>query len=60
VLNYEHHDYLYFCAKDTFDGQHVFAKTLSAHNENARRYQRALSRQMSSSTARSGNPPSNP
>ena len=42
VLNYEHHDYLYFCAKDTFDGQHVFAKTLSAHNENARRYQRAL------------------
>lgn len=43
VLNYERHDYLYFCAKDTFDGQHVFAKTLSAHNENARRYQRALS-----------------
>ena len=42
VLNYEHHDYLYFCAKDSFDGQHVFAKTLSAHNENARRYQRAL------------------
>ncbi|MBO4524977.1 MAG: endolytic transglycosylase MltG [Bacteroidales bacterium] len=44
VLNYEHHDYLYFCAKDSFDGQHVFAKTLSAHNENARRYQRALVR----------------
>ncbi len=44
VLNYERHDYLYFCAKDTFDGQHVFAKTLSAHNENARRYQRALVR----------------
>jgi len=46
VLNYEHHDYLYFCAKDSFDGQHVFAKTLSAHNENARRYQRALSAEM--------------
>ncbi|MBR1538283.1 MAG: endolytic transglycosylase MltG [Bacteroidales bacterium] len=44
VLDYERHDYLYFCAKDTFDGQHVFAKTLSAHNENARRYQRALVR----------------
>ena len=43
VLDYEHHDYLYFCAKDSFDGQHVFAKTLAAHNENARRYQRALS-----------------
>lgn len=58
VLNYEHHDYLYFCAKDSFDGTHAFAKTLSAHNENARRYQRALSRQMASSTARTGNPPS--
>ena len=51
VLNYEHHDYLYFCAKDSFDGQHVFAKTLSAHNENARRYQRALSRQLQVRTA---------
>ncbi|MCR5709176.1 MAG: endolytic transglycosylase MltG [Bacteroidales bacterium] len=44
VLNYERHEYLYFCAKDTFDGQHVFAKTLAAHMENARRYQRALSK----------------
>lgn len=44
VLNYEHHDYLYFCARENFDGQHVFAKTLAAHNENARRYQRALSK----------------
>ncbi|MBR5019052.1 MAG: endolytic transglycosylase MltG [Bacteroidales bacterium] len=51
VLNYEQHDYLYFCAKDSFDGQHVFAKTLSAHNENARRYQRALSRQLQVRTA---------
>ena len=57
VLNYEHHDYLYFCANDSFDGRHAFAKTLSAHNENARRYQRALTRQ-GASTARSGNPPS--
>ena len=46
VLDYERHDYLYFCAKDSFDGQHAFAKTLTAHNENARRYQRALSTQM--------------
>ena len=51
VLNYEHHDYLYFCAKDSFDGQHVFAKTLSAHNENARRYQRALSAEMRAKAA---------
>ena len=55
VLNYEHHDYLYFCAKDSFDGQHVFAKTLSAHNENARRYQRALSAEMRAKAAQ-GNP----
>ena len=59
VLNYEHHDYLYFCANDTFDGRHAFAKTLSGHNANARRYQRALSRQ-TATTARSGNLPSNP
>lgn len=45
VLNYERHDYLYFCANDSFDGRHAFAKTLSAHNENARRYQQALSAQ---------------
>jgi len=51
VLNYERHDYLYFCAKDNFDGTHAFAKTLSAHNENARRYQRALSRQLQAVTA---------
>lgn len=51
VLNYEHHDYLYFCAKDSFDGQHVFSKTLSAHNENARRYQRALSAEMRAKAA---------
>ena len=59
VLNYERHDYLYFCANDSFDGRHAFAKTLAAHNENARRYQRALSRQMSS-TARTGSLPPNP
>jgi len=55
VLNYEHHDYLYFCAKDSFDGQHVFAKTLSAHNENARRYQRALSAEIRAKAGQ-GNP----
>ncbi len=60
VLNYEYHDYLYFCANDSFDGRHAFAKTLSAHNENARRYQRALSREMAASRAQSGNRPSNP
>ncbi len=51
VLNYEHHDYLYFCANDSFDGRHSFARTLAAHNENARRYQRALTSQMKAVTA---------
>jgi UPF0755 protein len=44
VLDYEHHDYLYFCAKEDFSGYHNFAKTLAQHNENARSYQNALNR----------------
>jgi UPF0755 protein len=44
VLNYEHHDFLYFCAKSDFSGYHSFAKTLEQHNQNAREYQKALSR----------------
>lgn len=42
VLNYSHHNYLYFCAKETFDGQHNFASTLAQHNANARKYHQAL------------------
>ncbi|MDR2125374.1 MAG: endolytic transglycosylase MltG [Prevotellaceae bacterium] len=42
VLNYEHHDYYYFCAKDDFSGKHSFAKTLAQHNQNAKAYQQAL------------------
>ncbi len=45
VLNYENHNYLYFCAKPDFSGYHNFAKTLSQHNINAREYQRALNRE---------------
>ena len=44
VLNYEHHNYIYFCAKDDFSGYHSFAKTLAQHNQNARKYQRALNK----------------
>ena len=44
VLNYEKHEYLFFCAKEDFSGYHNFAKTLSQHNKNARLYQQALNR----------------
>lgn len=42
VLDYEHHNYLYFCAKEDFSGYHNFASTIAQHNKNARSYQNAL------------------
>jgi UPF0755 protein len=42
VLNYDKHNYLYFCAKADFSGYHSFARNLSQHNKNARLYQQAL------------------
>lgn len=42
VLNYQRHDYLYFCARADFSGYHDFARTHSEHLKNARAFQRAL------------------
>ena len=35
VLNYQKHDYLFFCAKSDFSGGHHFSKTLRQHNQYA-------------------------
>lgn len=45
VLNPAKHDYYYMCASVTDIGKHVFAKTLSQHNVNARKYQRWVEKQ---------------
>ena len=42
VLNFQHNDYLNFCAKDDLSGYHVFASSLPEHNRNAKKYQAAI------------------
>jgi UPF0755 protein len=42
VLNYEHHNYLYMCAKEDFSGRHSFAVTSAEHYRNAKKIHNAL------------------
>ena len=46
ILNYQKHNYYYMCAKEDFSGYHSFAATLTEHQKNAARYQRALSAEL--------------
>ncbi len=45
VLNYQKHNYLYFVADTKNIGYHIFSKTLSEHNRNARVYREWVNRQ---------------
>lgn len=42
VLNAAKTQYIYMCARQDFSGYHNFSRTLSGHNENARKYKAAL------------------
>jgi UPF0755 protein len=44
VLNYERHNYIYFCAKEDFSGEHNFTASYAQHMRNARAFQRELNR----------------
>ncbi len=45
VLNAEDHDFLFFCAKPGYSGEHLFAKTNREHERNARVYRNWLDNQ---------------
>lgn len=42
VLDFEKHNYLYFCARSDFSGYSNFTASYAEHQQNARKYQKAL------------------
>lgn len=44
TLDFERHEYLFFCARPTFDGHHNFARTFAEHKRNAQAYVAELNR----------------
>jgi UPF0755 protein len=42
VLNYEKHNYYFFCAREDFSGYHDFSVTWEEHKQKAREYRKAL------------------
>jgi UPF0755 protein len=44
VLDYEDHDFLYFCAKEDSSGTHNFASTYEDHKVNAENYRKSLNK----------------
>ncbi|MDD3738567.1 MAG: endolytic transglycosylase MltG [Lentimicrobiaceae bacterium] len=42
VLNYNKHNYMFFCAREDFSGYHNFASSIEEHNKNAYKYRTAL------------------
>ena len=44
VLNYEHHKYIYFCAKEDLSGYSNFATNMKDHKANSKRYTQELNK----------------
>ena len=42
VLNYDHNNYIFMCAKDDFSGKHAFSTNLAEHERNRQKYIKAL------------------
>jgi UPF0755 protein len=55
VLNYEKHDFFYFCAEPNLSGYHLFSKTFEDHLKIARQYWKTLDKEKINQTKRHKN-----